>query len=174
MFTAAAALISAVTGLIIAIQQLWPEHSSKATAVSTSRPGGAVTADTVMSPPSTTPASKFTVRFPAGMHAEVGEAAYDVVGSGVTVSNPGQLTLALRVRMTNKGRYPANFWSRSFRLRVGSDTGAPSNLLDDVVEGGTTDTGEVEFGIADSTRTATLLVGDDVAKAVALPVRISR
>ena len=173
MFTAAAALISAVTGLVVAMHQLWPEHSSKATAVSTASPG-AVTADTVMSPPSTTPASKFTVRFPGGTHAEVGDAAYDVVGSAATVSNPGQLTLALRVRMTNKGRYPANFWSRSFRLRVGSDTSAPSNLLDDVVEGGTTDTGEVDFGIAEATPRATLLVGDDVAKAVALPVSLSR
>ena len=170
MFTAVAALISAVTGLVVVVQQLWPDQSSPPTAVSTSDPGAALTTDTVTS----TPGPRLNVRFPAGARAEIGDAVYDVVGSGITVSNPGQLTLALRVRMTNNGGAPANFWSRSFRLRVGSDTSAPSNFLDDLVAPGTTDTAEVDFRVGALTRSATLLVGDDVAKAVSMPVSISR
>jgi hypothetical protein len=174
MFTAAAALISAVTGLVVVVQQLWPEHSPDSKTVSMSAAGGAITTDTLTSTPSRTQGGRLSVRFPAGTHAEVGEAAYDVAGSDVTVGNPGQLTLALRVRMTNNGRYPANFWSRSFRLRVGSDTGAPSNVLDNLVAPGTTDTAEVDFRVDALTRDATLFVGDDVAKAVSLPVTITR
>ena len=77
--------------------------------------------------------------------------------------------LALRVRMTNN----ANFWSRTFRLRVGADTSAPTNFLDEVVEAATTKIGAVDFSVAAAARRATLLVGDDPSKAIALPLRLA-
>ena len=170
--TAAAALITAITGLVVAVRQLWPDHSARPAAISTT--GAGATIGQTASTGSTAGAAAGTVGFPAGTHAEVGEAAYDIVGSDVTVSNPGQLTLALRVRIANNGRYSANFWNSSFRLRVGADVTAPSNFLDEVVAAGTTDSGEVDFRVDSGTRTATLLIGDDAAKAVSVPITIIR
>ena len=63
--------------------------------------------------------------------------------------------------------------SAIFRLRTGPNTSAPSNFFDDVVNGGTTDTGEVDFTFATSAGTAALLVGDDPTYAIALPPRLT-
>jgi len=168
MFTAAAGLISAITGLIVAIQQLRPA-SRAASATST---GGAE-----VSPPRTSAAdrpSAVRVQFPAGRHVEAnGGLRYDVLSASTRAGNPGEATLALRVRLTNPSRFPANFWNASFRLRTGADTSEPSNFLDDVVNGGTTDIGEIDFTVATTTETATLLVGDDPAHAIALPLRLT-
>lgn len=129
-----------------------------------------------MSPPATSAAdrpSAVRVQFPAGRHVDAnGGLRYDVLSANTRPGNPGQATLALRIRLTNPGRFPANFWNASFRLRIGADTSAPSNFLDDVVNGGTTDTGEIDFTVATTAGTATLLVGDDPAHAIALPLRL--
>jgi len=168
MFTAAAGLISAITGLIVAVQQLRPE-SHPPTARSAKGAQSTTPADSAIDRP-----SAIRVQFPAGRHAEAnGGLHYDVLSTGARAGNPGQVTLALRVRLTNPGRFPANFWSASFRLRTGANTSAPSNSLDDVVNGGTTDVGEVDFTVASTTGTATLLVGDDPAHAIALPLRFT-
>ena len=168
MFTAAAGLISAITGLIVAIQQLRPaSHAASATS----------TGSAALSPPAapaTDRPSAIRVQFPAGRHVEAnGGLRYDVLSASTRAGNPGQATLALRIRLTNPGRFPANFWSSSFRLRTGPNTSAASNFLDDVVNGGTTDTGEVDFTVATTAGTATLLVGDDPTHAIALPLRLT-
>jgi hypothetical protein len=98
---------------------------------------------------------------------------YRILAARATASNPGELTLALRVRMTNGGRYSANFWNCTFRLRIGADTSAPTNFLDELFEAGTTKMGDVDFNVAAGARRATLLVGDDPAKAISLPLRLA-
>jgi hypothetical protein len=168
MFTAAAGLISAITGLIVAIQQLRPaSHSSSATSTRSAE---------ASTPPISEAGrpSAIRVQFPAGRHVEAnGGLRYDVLSASTRAGNPGQTTLALRIRLTNPGRFPANFWNSSFRLRTGANTSAPSNFLDDVVDGGTTDVGEIDFTVATTDGTATLLVGDDPAHAIALPLRLT-
>ena len=110
MFTAAAGLISAITGLIVAVQQLRPE-SHPPTARSAKGAESTTPADSAIDRP-----SAIRVQFPAGRHAEAnGGLRYDVLSTGARAGNPGQVTLALRVRLTNPGRFPANFWSASFR-----------------------------------------------------------
>jgi hypothetical protein len=168
MFTAAAGLISAITGLIVAIQQLRPA-SHEASATSTESAGVSTPATSATERP-----SAIRVQFPAGRHVEAnGGLRYDVLSASTRAGNPGEATLALRVRLTNPSRFPANFWNASFRLRIGADTSEPSNFLDDVVNGGTTDIGEIDFTVATTTGTATLLVGDDPAHAIALPLRLT-
>jgi hypothetical protein len=173
ILTAAAGLITAVTGLVVAIQQLRPSHSASASAVTAplvSDPGVMPTAV----PQDLQPAGSVRVAFTAGRHAESGNLRYDVVHASVTPANPGQIRLALRVRIANDGSYSANFWSRTFRLQTGAGTSAPENLLDDVVAGGTTQEGEIDFVLPAATRSARLLVGDDPAQAVALPITLGR
>jgi hypothetical protein len=147
MLTAAAGLISAITGLVVASKQRGSAATGSAGSAGAAR-----------------------VTFTAGRHAELGDNKYDILAATTRPGNPGELALALRVRMTSAGRYPGNFWGSSFRLRVGANTNPPTNFLDDVVAVGTTDTGEVDFTIPASARRATLLVGDDPQRAVALPL----
>lgn len=181
ILTGLAGLISATTGLVVAIHQLWPSSH----AAPTSQAAALVTTQSAANTlPSTVGAGKqntasndarraVRVSLSEGRHAQVGEATYDVLSATARPGNPGELGLVLRVRMTNGGRYPGNFWSSSFRLRVGTDISTPTNMLDDVVAAGTTDTGEVDFTLPASARQATLLVGDDAGKAVALPLSLN-
>lgn len=182
MLTATAGLISAITGLIVAVQQLRPSHASPPTgpALTSAANTQAANTQTANTFPATVPignsgrASSAAVRvsFPAGAHAQVGDYRYDFVGASAAAGNPGQLALAIRVKLTNGSRYDANFWNATFRLRVGSDVSAPTNSLDDLVHGGTTETAEIDFTVPASTRNATLLVGDDPSHAIAVPVAL--
>jgi hypothetical protein len=182
MLTAAAGLISAITGLVVAVQQLRPTSHTPSPAAQAQAIGTNISAaNTAASKHHTGAAATGSagiagaarVTFTAGRHAELGDNRYDVLAATARPGNPGELALALRVRMTNGGRYPGNFWGSSFRLRVGANTNPPSNFLDDVVAAGTTDTGEIDFTIPASARRATLLVGDDPDNAVALPLAFS-
>ena len=179
MLTAAAALISAVTGLVVAVQQLrGNDHSSSGESSSvaqtnTSPTGnGSVSSSGAGNTSPTEAATAARVGFPSGRSVRIGEASYRVLAARAGAANPGELMLALRVRMTNDGPYPVNFWSQTFRLRVGAETSAPTNFLDEVVEAGTTETGDVDFSVPAGARRATLLVGDDSSK-VALPLRLT-
>jgi hypothetical protein len=180
LLTGLAGLISAITGLVVAVHQLRPaSHPSTATmqasAPSTSpaqnTPASAVGARSHAG--ATSAGRSVGVAFTQGRHAQVGDDQYDVLAATARPGNPGEIGLALSVRMTNGGRYPANFWSSTFRLRIGTNISAPTNMLDDVVAAGTTDVGEVDFTLPANAARATLLVGDDARKAVALPIALN-
>jgi len=172
MFTAAATLISAITGLVVAIQQLRPTSNHQPTPTPAETSAATLpSAQTRASGASRRSVRVGRVSFPAGRRVEINGLRYDILTATTSVSNPGERTLTLRVKMTNPGAYDANFWNQTFRLRVGSDIRAPTSFLDDLVHGGTTDTGEIDFTLASSIRNATLLVGDEPSKAIALPIR---
>ena len=179
MLTAIAALLSAITGLVVAVRQLGSDDdgSPQAPPAATANPDNGSGRNAVSGESEITPnagaSSGYAVRFPSGTRMRVGANRYQVLRAKATNGNPGEIELALRVRMTNESAYPANFWSRTFRLRVGADTSAPTNFLDEVVEGGTTMVGAVDFTVPAAARRAALLVGDDPAKAVALPLRFA-
>ncbi len=191
MLTAAAGLISAVTGLIVAIQQIRPGHAPAAPAAATqSQPpasGAATTtasgltttsaAETQAQPSTradTTQAPPTRVTFTAGRQVDIANLRYDLLGASIRPGNPGQVTLSLRIRLTNTGVYDANFWNQTFRLKTTAETSAPTNFLDDLVHGGTTDTAEVDFALPAATRTAQLLIGDDPQHAIPLPIVLRR
>ena len=176
MLTAAAALISAVTGLVVAVRQLRSDDngSSEPPGAATAVRGGASRGQTVNGESDIVPNTRtYAVTFPRGAIARVGENRYQVLRARATGGNPGEIELALRVRMANDSPYDANFWSRTFRLRVGTETSAPTNFLDELVAGGTTKVGDVDFTVGAAARRATLLVGDDPHKPIALPLRLS-
>jgi hypothetical protein len=174
MLTAATGLISAVTGLVIAVQQLRPSHAATtATPVTQPRTESTVRTDSGRKTRAPVRAARVRVGFPEGRHVTINDLGYDVVSTQVSTKNPGQIELALQVRMTNSGRYPANFWNQTFRLRIGPDTKPPTSFLDDLVAAGTTKSGEVDFTLPRSTQSGTLLVGDDPAQAIGLRFNFS-
>jgi hypothetical protein len=167
MITAIAGLITAVTGLVLVVHQIWPSGSES----------GAPPAATLESSTGTTEGERGgrQIReavFPAGRRVVIDDLRYDILGATASPGNPGELALTVRVRLTNMRGYDANFWNQTFRLRAGADTSAPTNFVNDLVAGGATGKADFVFTLPASTRRATLLVGDDPAKAVGLPLRL--
>lgn len=72
---------------------------------------------------------------------------YEILGSELERISPNQALVKLSLRMSNGSRFPVNFWNESFRLSWGEDQLAPSNSLNEVVAGNSTQTGEVTFTI---------------------------
>ncbi|MEN9222441.1 MAG: hypothetical protein Q6M04_08390 [Thermostichus sp. BF3_bins_97] len=91
-----------------------------------------------------------SVTLPQGAQITLVDAAgdrvsYEILESQVERISPSQALLKLTVRMSNGKSFPVNFWNDSFRLRLGTDTLAPSNSLNEVVGGNSTKVGTVEF-----------------------------
>ena len=180
ILTGLAGVISALTGLIVAVQQLRPTShpavsTTQASALGTNASAANTSTSTVAAGRTRASGARspMVVSFSQGRHAQTGAYRYDILEATARAGNPGELGLALRVRMTNGGSFPGNFWSATFRLRLGASIGAPTNMLDDVVAAGTTDVGEVDFTLPSTARRVTLLVGDDASKAVALPISLT-
>jgi hypothetical protein len=79
--------------------------------------------------------------------------------------------LKLHVRYTNTSRYPANFWSASYRLLVDDVPRAPTNLLDEVVDGDSAKEGDVIFEVPLTAKDVVLQVssGDEKSR---LPLKL--
>jgi hypothetical protein len=169
MLTAAAGLISAITGLVVAVQQLRPSGHSSPPA----QAGALTTTPTGSTSAQSGRGADALVGFPAGRRAQVSEYRYDVLAARASAGNPGELVLALDVRMTNQGRFAGNFFGSSFRLRVGAETSVPTNFVDELVAAGTTKTATLDFTLPARARRATLIVGDDPTTAIALPLVIN-
>ena len=183
MLTAAAGLITAITGLIVAVQQLRPSHSDAGGTAPSTVPADAPpttgAASTALTTTRATVTGGATHEAAAvvlqGRRARIGTLLYEVASARAVPDNPGDRRLVLKVKLTNSGRYDANFWAASFRLRAGDHTAAPApptDELDDVVHGGTDETAQIDFVLPAAARQATLLIGDDPARAVALPLRV--
>jgi hypothetical protein len=162
LFTALAAVITAITGLVVGLGQVGlfdrsPSDSSEETDGSSFVP-----------PPD--PASSSTTRtsgvsaltyeatLPLNQRLRSGDTAYEILGYETRPDSDHNLALSLSVRMTNHASYGANFWDDSFRVIVGGDIFAASGGLNELVAGEATRTGTVLFVLPDTTRTAQLKI----------------
>jgi hypothetical protein len=162
--TAAAALLSALTGLIIAFDQLGLGRDDDTAATTTA---GTPTGETARSEPVTTAplpaagAAAYRASLPDGATATIGELVYEILETRVERANPGELALDLLVRMRNNQDYDANFWDATFRLLVDGVPRAPNSGLNEVVAGRSADEGTVSFVVPESAADLVLLVGAD-------------
>ncbi|MGC4095959.1 MAG: hypothetical protein QM706_02495, partial [Nitrospira sp.] len=83
------------------------------------------------------------------------------------------LRLYFRVRLTNNGRYPTNFWNRTFRLLEDGIPRAPVGDLNETVDGQSAKEGSVEFSMPESVQQVVLQIhqGNDVSE---LPFALPR
>ncbi len=169
MLTAAAGIITAVTGLIVALHQagIFDGEKQKVSQVQNEaiKPPKVSTNPVTPTPDATKPSSTsqvapYSVSLSAGTQVRVGDLVYTVLTARLERYAPNKLSLRLEVRMTNNGRYPANFWASSFRLLVDDVPRAPENDLNEVVKDHSAKEGIVEFVIPDTTTAAGLQIGD--------------
>lgn len=157
ILTAMAATITAVTGLIVALQQAGmfeartPRDATKPPAMAGTGPGPSTG-------PSAGPSTQFPRALAAGSEVRLGGAAYRILAAQLDRRNVEELTLRFTVRMTNSGKYPANFWDETFRLLVDGVPRAPVGGLNKLVQGDSAGEGEVEFAVPAATQSAVLQV----------------
>ncbi|KIS27240.1 hypothetical protein TV39_11995 [Arthrobacter sp. SPG23] len=163
LLTAAAAVITAVTGLLLGLGQLGvfdagrPAASTAgASASGPARPGGVV-------PPSVTASgtgnsAEWAVALPAGRNYRAADVEYEILDARARPDVSGKVALTFTLRCTNHGRYDINFWDAAFRLNVGGVSHSPDSGLNEVVAGDSSTSGEVRFTIPADTRTAVLRI----------------
>jgi len=166
LLTALAAAITAVTGLIVAVR---PSKSPAETRPPIENIGSGTTAPeaTGASPtsgpgsttqPSTAATTERPLRLPSPSQVKLahGDIVIDLLRGRVESYNATTRSLALRVRLTNNGNYGVNFWSASFRLVVDGVPRAPTNLLNEIVDGHAAKDGDVVFDVPSDTKNVAL------------------
>jgi len=159
IITAVTATLTALTGLIVAINQTgWfgprtpPPVTQGAAPAPSTLPGPVAPASPVPALPPTTspsppPGLTSAVVLPALRDYRLGEATFTLRTAEVSPRTAEKDTLQVRLRMLNHGRFPANFWDSSFRLIVDGVPMAPVSGLNEVVPAQSAKEGDVTFVI---------------------------
>jgi hypothetical protein len=166
VLTALAAAITAITGLIVAVRPSKPPAETRPPieniGSATTAPA-ATGASRTSGPSSTTQASTAAtterpLRLPSPSRVKLahGDILIDLLRGRVESYNATTQSLALRVRLTNNGPYPVNVWSASFRLVVDDVPRAPTNSLNEVVDGHAAKDGDVVFDVPSDTKSVAL------------------
>ena len=174
MLTGLAAVITAVTGLIVAFnhtgnrsEQVPPSSSSVSSGTSPALPAASPAPSRA---PGAVPAAgrPQAIALPALNRVTLagGAAVITILSAQVEPLDLDRRALKFVVRYTNAGRYPANFWSASYRLIVADVPRAPTNFLDEVVDGDSAKEGEVVFEVPMNVKDVVLQIssGDEKSR----------
>jgi hypothetical protein len=170
ILTGLAAIITAVTGLFLALNHTGNRNepvqpSSTSSGTSTTSPGAASSAaakTTASGTAGTGGASGTkTIALPALNRVKLagGSAVFTILSAQIEPLDLDRRSLKFAVRYLNAGRYPANFWSSSFRLIIDDVPRAPTNLLDEVVASESAKDGDVVFELPVSVKDVMLQFG---------------
>ena len=157
LLTAAAATITAVTGLLVAVHQAGFFHRSPqpASQTQTAQPTESV------APAPSTGATTSRVITPAGnTQIAFGDAVFNLASARVEPYSPDKVSVHFTVLMTNNNTFDANLWAASFRLLAGGSLLSPTNNLDEIVSAHSTKQGDVEFIVPANISTVGLQMGD--------------
>ena len=170
MLTAVAAMITAVTGLIIALQQTGvfkekPALEPSSAAQSVALPMAAKSASEPENFP-TSPkhsASDQAIQMPDGetvtIRSPTGDSfRYNIVSAQTKPFPPDSTLLQLHIRAWTDSPGGMNFWSDSFRLSAGEAILKPVNPLNELVARDETREADIEFVLDRPLREATLVI----------------
>lgn len=170
LLTAGAAILTALTGFLVALNQIGffhhhppPAAAQNATGQIDGTPGVQIAG--------TNPASA-RLSLPGNVELRTEDAVYTLLSARVSPYAPGQIALDLTVRMTNNDRFDANFWSKSFRLLVNGALQPPVNDLDDVAPANGAKEATIEFVIPANTAAVDLQMGNVGAGQPAITIRL--
>jgi hypothetical protein len=170
IITTVTATLTALTGLIVAINQTgWlgprtPPAVTTSSAPAPSAPPGPVAAvPSAQAPPRSTsplpsPGPTSAVGLPALRDYRLGDVTFTLRQAEVAPRTSEKDTLQVRLRLSNHQRTDANFWDSSFRLIVDGVPVAPVSGLNEVVAGQAAKEGDVVFVIPRGTTGATLKI----------------
>lgn len=170
LLTAAAAVITAVTGLLLGLGQLGvfdagQPAASTASASGTASPGAS--AGTVQpgagasssgSGSGTGNGAEWKVTLPTERTYRAADVEYEILSASARPDVSGKIALTLTLRCTNHGRYDLNFWDSTFRLNVSGVSYSPDPGLNELVAGDSSKSGDVRFTVPADTREALLRI----------------
>lgn len=168
ILTAVAAIITAITGLIAALNQSGALGLFKARGVD----AGATSAPADIAQAGNTHVAGMARELTAGQQAELPDARYQLLSAKLAPYNAEKQTLTFTIRMTNKSRYPANFWDDSFRLLVNGAPLSPVSQLNKLVQGESAEEGEITFLIKPPAPDALVLRIHEGDEATDLPLQL--
>lgn len=153
MLTGGAAVITAITGLLVVMHQAgWlPTSTSEAVPAD-------VRSETQTAVSKASPSAAATEIAPAPSEVTLGRAVFTLLRTQTQGRTPDTHGLTLSVRMTNNSPYPMNFWNSNFRLLVDGVPHAPIGDLNKVLEGNSALEGDVEFSYPANTTSLVLRV----------------
>jgi hypothetical protein len=175
MLTGVAAIITAVTGFLVAFNHMGarsgdPAPSSRS--VPDVAPRGSAATSNGREQPVATAAQPIQLPAMNRVRLAGGTAVITILSAEIEPIDAQRRSLTVVVRYMNTDRYDANFWSASYRLIIDDVPRAPTNLLDEVVSGDSAKEGEIVFELPVSAKNVVLQVGarDDKARIpLALP-----
>lgn len=168
ILTGVAALITAVTGLIVVFNRTGNRSEDTRPASlsvpAIAQPGSP--AESRRPGPGGGAGRAESIALPALSRVKLGGGVADItiLSAQIEPLDLERRSLKLRVRYLNGGRYPANFWSDSYRLIVDDVPRAPTNLLDEVVAGDSAKEGEVIFELPISAKDVVLQISSGEEK----------
>lgn len=167
ILTGLAAIITAATGLIVALNRTG-NRSEDVKPASVAVSGGAQSGSAVAARtagPAAGGGAAQAIALPALNRVRLagGAAVITILSAAVEPIDADRRSLTFAVRYMNGGRYPANFWSASYRLIVADVPRAPTNPLNEVVEPDSAKEGEVVFELPVSAKDVVLQIssGDE-------------
>jgi hypothetical protein len=162
ILTGAAAVITAVTGLLLGLAQLGVFNADTPATASSSPPGpgSSQPSSPVSASGDPTPGNGagWAVALPAERKFRSGDVEYEILSAQVRPDVDEKIALTFTVRCTNHGRYDLNFWDSNFRLNAGGVSVAPDSGLNDLVAGDSSKSGHVSFTIPADTRDPVLRI----------------
>ena len=175
VLTAVAAVITAITGLLVGLNQagLLSSHNSASTAASA--PGAPVTATPGPNTDGGHAAASgmYRVVAPLGTPFRGDDVTYTLMSAAAAPDVDGSMRIDLEVKASNEGRYDLNFWDDTFRLHVGDNNYAPVSGLNELVPRNSTNAGKLSFVVPDDTTAAQLTIAFQ-SGTKSVPVTISR
>jgi len=146
MLTGAAAVITAVSGLMLALSQAgWLGGDDK-----DADTGTQAVAETAPAQPQTEPSKSSAGNnaprlTPALQQVKIGHGVFTFVDVATEQRTADQAGLRIHLRLQNNNPYPVNFWNDLFRLVVDGVPRAPVGDLNKVLAGNAAEEGDVEF-----------------------------
>ena len=163
VLTATAALITALTGLVLGLGQLGllggDDEPQARPAVSSAAPVSGGSSGAASAAPSAAPVTgAATTTLPLEQPFRLGDASYELLEAQVRPDADGQVALVLAVRMTKHTGGDARFWDDSSASRSGPTSTRPAATSTRYVAGRSSLRGEVLVLLPDDIREAELVL----------------
>jgi hypothetical protein len=160
IITGVAAIITALTGLVAAIRQTgWFGTREPPAVIAPAAPAaGPDKSPSAGASRSSKIGAGHSVALPSLRDYKLGEATFTLLNAKLPPQTTEKEASEIRLRMSNHGRYDANFWDQSFRLIVDGAPMAPGSGLNELVPGQAAKEGDVTFVIPRGTTAAKLKI----------------
>src|SRR5215472_632934 len=166
LLTGLAAIITAVTGLIVAFNHLSRNEpapaSSTSSAPSSQSPASSTSSGTSPAPTAGSARSSLSGAIALPELHQVkhggGDTVITILSADFEPIDADRRLLKFRIRYLNNGKYPANFWRDSYRLIIDDTPRSPTNSLNEVVAAGEAKEGDVVFQLPVSAKDVVLQI----------------